>query len=159
MRLQSSHVVVVRTNLNVQLMASKLQTDRTVQVLSTCMKYPRSVSQLVREIEGSHEGLLDLLKELEMDGLLMRRERKQRRGRPQRIMETTTLGKHFIQGYDQLMKLQLRSNVNDIRAAVHQGELAKRLEESGISPYTRFNEIVELATNISNTARHNTAPR
>lgn len=123
------------------------------------MKYPSSVSQLVSKIEGSHEDLLDLFKELEMGGLLTRREQKQRRGRPQCIMETTTLGEHFIQGYKRLMKLQLRSNLSDIRAAVHQAELAKRLEESGISPYTRFNEIVELARNISNAAQRNTAAR
>jgi predicted ArsR family transcriptional regulator len=123
------------------------------------MEHPHSVSQLVRKIEGSHEALLDLLSELEMGGLLMRRKQTQRRGRPQSIMETTTLGERFIQGYDALMKMQLRSNVSDIRSAVHQAELAKRLDESGISPYTRFNEIVELARNISNTAQHNTATR
>jgi len=123
------------------------------------MKYPHSVSQLVSKIEGSHEDLLDLFNELEMGGLLIRREQRQKRGRPQCIMETTALGEHFIQGYADLMKLQLRSNVSDIRAAVHQAELAKRLEESGISPYTRFNEVVELARNISNTAQHNTTAR
>jgi predicted ArsR family transcriptional regulator len=123
------------------------------------MKYPLSVSQLISTVEGSHEGLLDLLNELEMRGLLKRREQRQRRGRPQRIMETTTLGERFIKTYNQLMKLQLRSNERDIRAAVHQAELAKRLEESGISPYARFNEIVELARNIANSAQHSTTTR
>jgi predicted ArsR family transcriptional regulator len=99
------------------------------------------------------------MSELEMRGLLMRREEKQRRGRPQRLMETTALGRHFIQEYGQLLKLPLQSNERDIRAAVHQAELAKRLEESGISPYARFDEVVELARNIANTAHRNPTTR
>jgi len=123
------------------------------------MHHPQSVSRLIRKIEGSHEDLLELFRELEMGGLLMRREQKQTRGRPQSIMKTTALGERFIEGYNELMNMRLRSNMNDIRSAVHQAELARRLDEAGISPYARFNEIIELARNISNTAQHNTAAR
>ena len=137
------------------MLVESLQTDRAAKILSTCKKSPQSVSQLVKKIAGSNEGLLDLLNELETGGLLTRRKENLRRGRPRYLMETTNLGEHFLQAYEKLMRLRLRSNLNDIKAAIHQANLAMLLEESGISPYTRFNEIVEVARNISNTAKNN----
>jgi hypothetical protein len=51
---------------------------------------------------------------------------------------------------------RLLSNDNDIRKAIHQADLAKSLEERGVSPYARFQELNQMARNIAKTARKQT---
>jgi len=55
--------------------------------------------------------------------------------------------------YNSLNDLSLRCSDNDIRKALNQAELARRLIERGISPYARFQEINELARNVARTAK------
>ena len=118
-----------------------------------------STSQLLNKIQGNHEDLLDSLNELRVNGLLRRHERLHGRGRPQHIFEATTLGERFTQAYEELGRLRLRSNENDILSAVHQAELAKQVEEAGIPSYERFGEVMDLARNIANTAQNSPVTR
>ena len=53
----------------------------------------------------------------------------------------------------ELWKSRLHCNGNDIKKALHQADLAQELQEHGISPYARFQEINELARNIARTAQ------
>ncbi len=130
-----------------------LQPERAAAVLSRCSQTALSVSQLASEVGGNHQNVIELLRELESRGLLSRLSEKRGRGRPQHLLRTTPIGEQFLQQYDRLLHLRLRSNENDIKKALHQADLARRLEEQRVSPYALFQEVNELARNISGTAQ------
>ena len=69
------------------------------------------------------------------------------------MLRTTPLGEQFMEQYDRLLNLRLHCNENDIKKALHQAELARRLVEQGLSPYVRFQEVNELARNIASSAQ------
>jgi DNA-binding PadR family transcriptional regulator len=94
-----------------------------------------------------------LIKQLEQRSLLLPRiSRNHGVGRPRKYLRTTPIGKQFITEYNHLADLSLRSNDNDLKKALHQAELTQRLVEMGLSPYTKFQEINEIARNIARTA-------
>jgi predicted ArsR family transcriptional regulator len=119
-----------------------------------------SVSELVGKMGGSHDRTMELIGELKARGLLLpETSRKQSVGRPRQYLRATPIGKQFVREYDHLRDLSLRSNENDIKKALHQAELARRLVESGIPPYARFQEVNEIARNIASTAKVNRRAR
>ena len=69
------------------------------------------------------------------------------------MLRTTVLGEQYVREYRRLTDLRLFSNDNDIKKALHQADLAAKLDEQKISPYVRFQEINELARNIRRTAK------
>ena len=69
------------------------------------------------------------------------------------MLRTTPLGDQFMEQYDRLLNLRLHCNENDIKKALHQADLARRLVEQGLSPYVRFQEVNELARNIASSAQ------
>jgi hypothetical protein len=58
-----------------------------------------------------------------------------------------------MEQYGRLLNLRLYSNDNDIKKAVRQADLARRLMEQQVSPYGRFQEVLDLARNIASTAQ------
>jgi len=121
--------------------------------LSLCIESALSVSQLSGKMGGNHGKLIDLVRELQVRGLLTRRTDSRGRGRPRSLLRTTPLGEQFVEEYDRLLNLRLHCNDNDIKKALHQADLARRLLEKQISPYARFQEVNELARNIASTAQ------
>ncbi len=112
------------------------------------------MSELGKKMGGSHDRTMALIKELKACSLLLPEvARRQGVGRPRQILRATPIGKQFVREYNHLRDLPLRSNENDIKKALHQAELARRLVESGISPYARLEEINQLARNIASTAK------
>jgi len=69
------------------------------------------------------------------------------------LLRTTPLGEQFMEQYDRLLNLRLHCNENDIKKALHQADLARRLVEQGLSPYVRLQEVNELARNIASSAQ------
>ena len=131
-----------------------LQMDLAARMLSYCSEVDLSVSELVKKVGGSHDNTMALLRELKERSLLLQEiSRTQSVGRPRQYLRATPIGKQFVREYNRLRDLSLRSNENDIRKALHQAELARRLVESGISSYARFQEINQLARNIASTAK------
>jgi len=121
--------------------------------LSLCMGSVLSVSQLCGKIGGNHGKVIDLVKDLQVRGLLTKRTDSRGRGRPRSLLRTTALGEQFVEEYDRLLNLRLHCNDNDIQKALHQADLARRLLEQQVDPYTRFQEVNELARNIASTAQ------
>lgn len=134
--------------------------DLAARVLSCCVEADLSVSELVGRMGGSHDTTMALIKELEARSLLLPEPRRRRVvGRPRQCLRATPIGKEFVKQYDRLSSLSLRSNENDIKKALRQAELARRLVERGIPPYVRFQEVNEIARNIASTAKINQHPR
>ncbi|MGA2789502.1 MAG: hypothetical protein ABSF00_01905 [Candidatus Bathyarchaeia archaeon] len=137
-----------------------LRIDLAASILSHCSQGELSVSELAEKMGGSHDRTMALVKELRARSLLLPEvSRKQGVGRPRQILRATPIGKQFVRQYNRLRDLSLRSNENDIKKALHQAGLARRLVESGISPYERFQEVNELARNIASTAKVNQRAR
>jgi hypothetical protein len=131
-----------------------LQLDLAATILSHCSQADLSVSELLRKMSGSHDKTMALIKELKERSLMVEEiSRTKSVGRPRQILHATPIGKQFIREYDRLRGLSLHSNDNDIGKALRQAELARRLVESGASPYARFQEINQLARNIASTAK------
>ena len=133
-----------------------MRLDLAARVVAYCSGTDLSVSELARKMGGSHDRTMALIKELKARSLLLPEiSRKQGVGRPRQILRATPIGKQFVREYNHLRDLSLRSNENDIKKALHQAELARRLVESGISPYARLEEVNQLARNIASTAKVN----
>ncbi len=131
-----------------------LQMELAATILSYCTEADLSVSELVKKMSGSHDRTMALIKELKQRSLLLQEiSRKQSVGRPRQYLRATPIGRQFVREYNRLRNLPLHSNDNDIRKALHQAELARRLIESGVSPYERFQEINQIARNIASTAK------
>ena len=130
-----------------------MQTELAARALSHCSEAVLSVSQLAEKMGGNHAKLIDLIRELQARGLLTRTTESRGRGRPLSLLSTTPLGEQFIEEYDRLLSLRLHCNDNDIKKALRQAHLARKLLEQQVSPYVRFQEVSELARNIASTAQ------
>jgi len=126
--------------------------ELAARALLLCSGNPLSVSQLSSKMGGNHAKLIDLVRDLQARGLLVRTKDSRGRGRPRSLLRTTALGEQFVEEYDWLLKLRLHCNDNDIKKALHQADLARRLLEQQVNPYARFQEVNELARNIASTA-------
>jgi predicted ArsR family transcriptional regulator len=137
-----------------------LQIDLAARVLAYCSEGGLSVLEVVSKMSGGHDRTVALIKELRARGLLAEEiARNQSVGRPRHCLSVTPIGRRFVREYNHLSDLCLRSNENDIKKALHHAELARRLIESGISPYVRFQEVCQLARNIASTAEIKQGPR
>lgn len=131
-----------------------LKVELASKILSYCNETDLSVSELTRKVGGNYENTMAQLKELRERSLLLSEiSRDKSVGRPRHLLRTTPLGKRFINEYQRLHDLSLRSSDNDINRVLKQAELTRRLIERGISPYARFQEINELARNVASTAK------
>jgi len=130
-----------------------MQTELAARALSHCSEAVLSVSQLAGKMGGNHAKLIDLIRELQARGLLTRTTESRGRGRPLSLLSTTPLGEQFIEEYYRLLSLRLHCNDNDIKKALRQAHLARKLLEQQVSPYARFQEVSELARNIASTAQ------
>ena len=129
-----------------------LQAELATRALSLCNEAVLSVSQLAGRMGGNHAKMIDLIRELQTRGLLLRTTERRGKGRPLCLLHTTPLGQQFMEQYNRLLNLRLYSNDNDIRKALHQAQLTRRLREQQVSPYARFQEVNQLARNIASTA-------
>jgi predicted ArsR family transcriptional regulator len=128
--------------------------DLAAMILAYCSEADLSVSELARKMRGNDDKTMALIKELRARSLLLQEtSRKQSVGRPRQYLRASPIGRQFVGEYNRLRDLSLHSNDDDIRKALHQAELARRLVESGVSPYARFQEINQLARNIASTAK------
>jgi predicted transcriptional regulator len=130
-----------------------LQAELAMKVLSFCRDAVPSVSQLAAKMGGNHAKMIDLMRELQTRGLLVKTTERRGKGRPLCLLSTTPLGHQFMEQYSRLLNLRLYSNDNDIKKALHQADLARRLMEQRVSPYARFQEVLELARNVASTAQ------
>ena len=137
-----------------------LQTDLAATILSYCINTDLTVTELTRKVSGNHDKTMALIKELEERSLLIREiSRRHSVGRPRQYLRTTPIGRQFLSEYNHLHDISIRCNEYDVRKALHQAELAQRLIASGISPYERFQEVNEIARNITRTAKTKQNPR
>lgn len=136
-----------------------LQLELAAKALRLCKEIALPVSQFAGKMCGNDKKVIDLARELQVRGLLVRTTKRRGKGRPQCLLRTTRLGEQFIEQYDRLLNLRLHISNNDIKKALHQADQAQRLSEEGISPYARFQEVNELARNIASSGKASSTGR
>lgn len=132
-----------------------LQLELMARALKLCKENALPVSQFADKMGGKDKKMVDLARELQIRGLLVRTMKRRGDGRSQCLLRTTLLGEQFIEQYDRLLNLRLHVSDNDIKKVLHQTDQARRLREEGISSYARFQEVNELAGHIA--GKRNTA--
>jgi len=130
-----------------------LPSIEAVRILRYCEENAPAVFQILNEVGGRYQTMIDLIRELSMRSLVQIASEKNGVGRPRHTIRTTPLGKQFVEQFDQLSGLRLQSNKNDVKKAVKQAEEVGRLVKLGVDPYVRFQEVNEIARNISSTTQ------
>lgn len=128
--------------------------ELSAKILSCCLNQDLSTSEMLEKVGGGHDRVIQLIRELKERGLLLQATMgKKTAGRPRHSLQSSSLGKRFVTEYNRLCLLPLRSNKNDLKRAVHQAQLARKLIQGGESPYARLLEVTSLARNIARTAK------
>lgn len=123
--------------------------DERAAVLQTISPDSRGVRELVKKLRWKTTRVVSLLKTMEKEGLIdFSKSSNSRRGRPKKIVAPTVLGNEFLETFQQCQRKVVQMNYNDVKSAVYQALLAKKLEELNISPYQRFMELNTLALKI-----------
>jgi DNA-binding PadR family transcriptional regulator len=116
-----------------------------VQVLSIVKKYPVGVRELSKIMRRRTQTVVSAIKMMNAAGLVdVRPEETRRRGRPRQIVKTTMLGDDYLEAYNRLRIMPLRSNRNDLVKAKRDAEYVNRLVARGIEPYDAFLELNSL---------------
>jgi len=112
----------------------------------------RDIIQLLK-MKTSH--VTSLLKKMEEEQLITTQSAKNRKkGRPKKLIITTSLGHEFLETYKKLNLNILQSRKTDLNHAAKDAMYAKRLAETGHSPFQIFLELNTIASNIKNSSEN-----
>jgi DNA-binding PadR family transcriptional regulator len=132
-----------------------MSTDQRAQILETVLPAERGIREVIRELRWSPSRIVNLLKKMEDEGLIiwvennnMRFSMRARRGRPKKIMACTPLGIEFLETYEKLKMKSLRSRKEDLEHAARDAQYTERLVIAGHSPFQLFMELNNIANNI-----------
>jgi len=115
------------------------------QVLSIVKKYPVGVRELSKIMRRRTQTVVSTIKMMNAAGLVdVRPEETRRRGRPRQIVKATMLGDDYLEAYNKLRIMPMRSNRNDLVKARRDAEYVNRLVARGIEPYDAFLELNSL---------------
>jgi DNA-binding PadR family transcriptional regulator len=113
-----------------------------VQVLSIVKKYPLGVREISKIMRRRTQTVVSTIKMMNAAGLVdVRPEETRRRGRPRQIVKATMLGDEYLEAYNRLRIMPLRSNRNDLVKAKRDAEYVNRLVARGKVPYDTFLEL------------------
>jgi len=126
-------------------MGNKMSLEVEVQVLSIVKKYPVGVRELSKIMRRRTQTVVSTIKMMNAAGLVdVRPEETRRRGRPRQIVKATMLGDDYLEAYNKLRIMPMRSNRNDLVKARRDAEYVNRLVARGIEPYDAFLELNSL---------------
>jgi len=125
--------------------------DEKAAVLKTIHANPCGIRELVEKLHWKPERVISLLKTMQEEGLIeFLGNHTPNRGRPKKLVVASTLGAEFLETSEECQKKAIQINHNDIKSAVYQANLAKKLEEYHVSLFQRFWELNSIALKIRN---------
>jgi len=125
--------------------------DEKATVLKAIKPNPCGVRELVEKLRWKTERVILLLKIMQEEGVIEFYENiTQSRGRPKKLVVPSTLGGEFLEAFESCQRKAIQINHNDIKSAVYQAHLAKKLEEYHVSPFQRFWELNSIAFKLRN---------
>ena len=123
-----------------------------IHILKTCVDADYSTHDLLRKLRRNYETSHQNVMELKNMGLIEITTRKNMRGRPNKIVSVTALGKAFLVTSLKNNSKCLQLTDDNIRKAVHHAAFVKSLKTAGINPYDRLIEMNEIALAIRGSA-------
>lgn len=117
---------------------------------STC-----GVRDITQLLKMKTSNIISLLKKMEEEQLITTQSAKTRKkGRPKKCFTKTSLGHEFLETYKKLNINILKSRKQDLDHAAKDAMYAKRLVETGHSPFQIFLELNTIASNIKNSSEN-----
>jgi len=134
--------------------------DEKATILNVIRPNPCGVRELVERLCWKTERVISLLKTMENEGLIEFHENiTSNRGRPKKLIVTSILGGEFLDTFEKCRGKAIQINHNDIKSAVHQANLAKKLEKYLVSPFQRFWELNSIALKVRDSVTVENSPK
>jgi len=134
--------------------------DEKAAILNAIRSDPCGVRELVERLRWKTERVISILKTMEEEGLIEFHESvTPNRGRPKKLVVASTLGGEFLETFGECQRKTTQINHNDVKSAVHQANLAKKLEEYHVSPFQRFWELNNIAFKIRDSITVENSPK
>ena len=125
--------------------------DESATILKTINQNPCGVRELVGKLHWKTQRVVSLLKTMRDKGFIEFHENATpTRGRPKKIVVASTLGIELLETFEKCQRKAIQINHNDIRSAVYQANLAKKLEGYHVSSFQRFWELTSIALKVRN---------
>jgi len=125
--------------------------DEKATILNAISSHPCGVRELVEKLHWKTQRVVSLLKTMGEEGFIEFQENAtSTRGRPKKLVVASTLGVELLETFEKCRRKAIQINYNDVKSAVYQANLAKKLEGSNVSPFQRFWELTSLALKIRN---------
>ena len=119
-----------------------MSVETEVQLLRAVKESPLGVRELSRAMRRRTQAVVSLIKRMEDGGLvevtLMRGDGK---GRPTRLVSPSVLGEGYMEAFQMLRRIPLRSTRNDLLRAKADAEYVNRLIARGRIPIQAFLEL------------------
>jgi DNA-binding MarR family transcriptional regulator len=125
--------------------------DESATILKAINHNPCGVRELVGKLHWKTQRVVSLLKTMRDEGFIEFQENATpTRGRPKKIVVASTLGIELLETFEKCQRKAIQINHNDIRSAVYQANLAKKLEGYHVSSFQRFWELTRIALKVRN---------
>jgi len=125
--------------------------DDRAAIIKVINANPYGVRELVEKLHWKAERVISLLKTMQEQGLIEFHENiTPNRGRPKKLIVASTLGSEFLETFERCQRKAIQINPNDIKSAIYQADLAKKLEGYHVSPFQRFWELTSIALRVRN---------
>lgn len=125
--------------------------DEKAAVLKAIEPNPCGVRELVEKLHWKTQRVISLLRTMQEEGVIEFYENvASSRGRPKKLVVPSILGGEFLEAFERCKRKAIQINRNDIKSAVYQANLVKKLEEYHVSPFQRFWELSSIALRLRN---------
>ena len=132
--------------------------EQRAKILEITTSKTCGVRDLIHLLKMKTSNITSLLKKMEEEKLITTQFVKNRKkGRPKKLIITTSLGHEFLETYKKLNLNMLKSRKSDLDHAAKDAKYAKRLVETGHSPFQIFLELNTIASNIKNSSENHQA--
>lgn len=129
--------------------------EQRAKILEITTSKTCGVRDIIQLLEMKTSNITSLLKKMEEEQLITTQfAKKKKKGRPKKCIITTSLGHEFLETYKKLNLNILKSRKTDLNHAAKDAEYAKRLAETGHSPFQIFLELNTIASNIKNSSEN-----
>jgi DNA-binding PadR family transcriptional regulator len=129
--------------------------EQRAKILEITTSKNCGVRDIIQLLKMKTSNITSLLKKMEEEQLITTQSAKNRKkGRPKKRFITTSLGHEFLETYKKLNLNILQSRKTDLNHAAKDAKYAKRLAETGHSPFQIFLELNTIASNIKNSSEN-----
>ena len=125
-----------------------MSVEKRVEILRTLRGGPMGVREILGTLSRRAGDVINLIQELETQGLIRAERGPKGRGRPKRLMAVSELGLDYVSAYERLELRPLRGRREDLARGAEEGLHAKRIYSRGHSPFRLMLELNDFVRDI-----------